>query len=80
MNKNLDIRDQVMYPAKHLNRRIDYEEGSTESSNEDLVELVRKERETWNKIYESLYASSGMDISTQNGVQAKETTQGQDRI
>jgi hypothetical protein len=79
-NEDLNIGDEVMHSAKRPNRTIDYEEGSPESSVEDLTELVRKERETWNKVYESLCGSSDMNRTTSNGILAKKMPEGQQQL
>ncbi|KAG9560480.1 hypothetical protein KCU71_g8638, partial [Aureobasidium melanogenum] len=79
-NEDLNIGDEVMNSAKRPNRTIDYEEGSPESSVEDLMDLVRKEREMWNKVYESLYGSSDVNQTTPNVVRVEGMTQNQYQV
>lgn len=69
-----------MHSVKRSNRAIDYEEGSPESSVEDLMDLVRKEREMWNRVYESLYGSSDVNRTTPNVVRVEGMTQNQYQV
>lgn len=79
-NEHLDTEDRAMYPVKRANRTVDYEEGSPGSSVEDLIELVRKERETWNKIYELLHGSGDMNQNTADGIRVDGMTQDRYRV